>query len=99
MRFQRAIDRIGLYLTLDYIFFFVAKIDSKSDFRIDHTRLASSYHTGILSGFSLIASSLKTAVEAGEKVRITSDVYHSTIIRFQFMVSPTSAYILVFKLI
>ncbi|KAF3323675.1 methyltransferase-like protein 13 isoform X1 [Carex littledalei] len=44
--------------------------DSTSDFRIDHTRLASSYHTGILSGFSLIASSLKTAVEAGEKVKV-----------------------------
>ncbi|KAJ3697307.1 hypothetical protein LUZ61_001012 [Rhynchospora tenuis] len=44
--------------------------EPKSDFSIDHTRLASSYHTGILSGFSLIASSLEAAVKAGEKVKV-----------------------------
>lgn len=79
---------LPIFLTLDYILF-IAKIESKSDFRIDHTRLASSYHTGILSGFSLIASSLETAVEAGEKVRITSFVHHGTLLHFQFWYSPT----------
>ncbi|KAJ4790958.1 Methyltransferase-like protein 13 [Rhynchospora pubera] len=47
-----------------------ASVEPKSAFSIDHTRLASSYHTGILSGFSLIASSLEAAVEAGEKVKV-----------------------------
>ncbi|KAJ3675714.1 hypothetical protein LUZ60_004756 [Juncus effusus] len=43
--------------------------DSKNKLKIDHTCLASSYHSGIISGFSLIASSLETASQNEQKVK------------------------------
>lgn len=41
----------------------------KSTLKVDHCCLASSYHSGIVSGFSLIAPSLENAVFSHEKVR------------------------------
>ncbi|PKU76753.1 hypothetical protein MA16_Dca001359 [Dendrobium catenatum] len=37
---------------------------------IDHSSLASSYHSGIVSGFSLVASALQNAVSLQERVRV-----------------------------
>jgi hypothetical protein len=44
---------------------------SKTVLRIDHSYLGSSYHSSIISGFSLIASALDSAAVAGTKVSTT----------------------------
>ncbi|XP_073013391.1 uncharacterized protein [Typha latifolia] len=41
----------------------------KGDLKINHSSLASSYHSGIISGFALVASSLDIASLSGEKVK------------------------------
>ncbi|KAJ0988886.1 hypothetical protein J5N97_007242 [Dioscorea zingiberensis] len=42
---------------------------SSSSHKVDHTKLASSYHSGIICGFSLIASSLENAASLKKKVK------------------------------
>lgn len=37
---------------------------------IDHNSLASSYHSGIIAGFSLVASALQNVVSLQERVRL-----------------------------
>ncbi|PWZ43972.1 Methyltransferase-like protein 13 [Zea mays] len=44
---------------------------SKNSLRVDHKFLGSSYHSSIISGLSLVASSLSAAASSGEKVSIT----------------------------
>ncbi|KAA8548383.1 hypothetical protein F0562_000067 [Nyssa sinensis] len=48
----------------------VSKIDESSmDLKVDHNHLASSYHTGIVSGFMLISSYLESAASTGRMVK------------------------------
>lgn len=47
------------------------KRGSKNSLRVDHKFLGSSYHSSIISGLSLVASSLSAAASSGEKVSIT----------------------------
>ncbi|KAL6885831.1 hypothetical protein ACP4OV_010092 [Aristida adscensionis] len=47
------------------------KKGSKASLRIDHSFLGSSYHSSIIAGFSLVASSLSTAAASGVKVSTT----------------------------
>lgn len=42
---------------------------SKSNLKVDHSCLASSYHSGIISGFALIAPTLENALSLQKKVR------------------------------
>lgn len=41
--------------------------------RIDHSYLASSYHSGIISGLALIAAKFQSATSATRQVRIMLD--------------------------
>ncbi|KAL0920954.1 hypothetical protein M5K25_007974 [Dendrobium thyrsiflorum] len=43
---------------------------SKDNMEIDHSSLASSYHSGIVSGLSLVACALQNAVSFQERVRV-----------------------------
>lgn len=43
---------------------------SKGNMEIDHSSLASSYHSGIISGFSLVVRALQNAVSLQERVRV-----------------------------
>lgn len=43
---------------------------AKFSYKIDHSSIASSYHSGIISGFSLVASALQNAVSLQERVRV-----------------------------
>ncbi|KAG2565624.1 hypothetical protein PVAP13_7NG121000 [Panicum virgatum] len=47
------------------------KKGSKNSLRIDHSFLGSSYHSSIISGLSLVASSLSAASASGKKVSTT----------------------------
>ncbi|TKW03895.1 hypothetical protein SEVIR_7G073100v4 [Setaria viridis] len=48
-----------------------SKKGSKNSLRVDHSFLGSSYHSGIISGLSLVASALGAASTSGEKVSTT----------------------------
>ncbi|KAK8937666.1 hypothetical protein KSP40_PGU000553 [Platanthera guangdongensis] len=43
---------------------------AKFCYKIDHSSIASSYHSGIISGFTLVASAFQNAVLLQEKVRV-----------------------------
>nr|DAD23992.1 TPA_asm: hypothetical protein HUJ06_025455 [Nelumbo nucifera] len=43
--------------------------ESRSNLKVDHNYLASSYHIGIISGFTLIASNLESAISSGKMVK------------------------------
>ncbi|XP_020571393.1 methyltransferase-like protein 13 isoform X2 [Phalaenopsis equestris] len=48
----------------------VSSDGAKCNMEIDHSSLASSYHSGIISGFSLVSSELQNAVLLQERVKV-----------------------------
>lgn len=58
-----------VYLSLSLLLLSVLNaVDSNNSLRIDHDYLASSYHSGIISGLMLISSYLREMVAKGGKV-------------------------------
>ncbi|XP_041006981.1 eEF1A lysine and N-terminal methyltransferase isoform X2 [Juglans microcarpa x Juglans regia] len=45
------------------------QIEASNDLKVDHSYLASSYHTGIISGFNLISSYVENVVSTGKTVK------------------------------
>lgn len=59
-----------VHFSLSHPSFFVTCVTegSSGNYEVDHASLASSYHSGIICGFALIASSLESAASLRKKV-------------------------------